>query len=382
MRRKVWIIGSVATAIVLVLLLLVRLRYGGGAAFPDPELPPPVLASSANADPLETVAELPYPPGNITLSSDGRIFVTLHPEGAPPFNVGELRNGELAPYPAAAFQPGGEAPLRFQSVLSLRVDAVRDWLWTLDYADHGTGQPRLLAFDLKDDSLVHRYDFPADVLGFGSHANDFQISPDGRWIYITDASIVGRSSALVVYDVQTERAWRLLEEHESVQPGGYVSVVQGRAMQLLGGLVTVDPGADGIALTRDGRWLYFASISGLHLYRIETKHLHDPLVTDEELASYIEQFARKTVTDGMIADASGNIYLTDFPNDAIRFFTPGGELRTLVVDERLRWPDGFSIGPDGMLYVTCSALHQVIGKSAEFRDSKAPFQVYRVRLPD
>ena len=42
---------------------------------------------------LETVAETDYPPGNIAISPEGRIFFTLHPEAGPPVNVVEWVNG-------------------------------------------------------------------------------------------------------------------------------------------------------------------------------------------------------------------------------------------------------------------------------------------------
>ena len=46
---------------------------------------------------------------------------------------------------------------------------------------------------------------------------------------------------------------------------------------------------------------------------------------------------------------------------------------------RLRWPDGFSFGPDGWLYVTCSSLHEVIGRSGAHVRSRAPYQIFRFR---
>ena len=34
-----------------------------------------------------------------------------------------------------------------------------------------------------------KYDFPGDTFGFGSHANDFQVDPEGNYIYIAIALI-------------------------------------------------------------------------------------------------------------------------------------------------------------------------------------------------
>jgi hypothetical protein len=54
-------------------------------------------------------------------------------------------------------------------------------------------------------------------------------------------------------------------------------------------------------------------------------------------------------------------------------------LRTLVKDERLRWPDGFSFGPDGWLYVTCSALQHVLFVGRDQVRKHAPYQIFRFR---
>ena len=36
---------------------------------------------------MEKIADLRYPPGNIAVSSTGRIFVSLHPDGHPPYKI-------------------------------------------------------------------------------------------------------------------------------------------------------------------------------------------------------------------------------------------------------------------------------------------------------
>ena len=73
--------------------------------------------------------------------------------------------------------------------------------------------------------------------------------------------------------------------------------------------------------------------------------------------------------------------VSDIENSAIVRMTPEGKLQTLVKTDKLRWPDGFSLGPDKHLYVTCSSLHQVIGLDPESVRSTAPYQIYRVKLP-
>ena len=66
-------------------------------------------------------------------------------------------------------------------------------------------------------------------------------------------------------------------------------------------------------------------------------------------------------------------------HSAVLAIEPDRRLRTLVKDPKLRWPDGLSFGPDGWLYVTCSALQDVLFRSAAARDAHKPYQIYRFK---
>lgn len=364
-----------AALLVLALALagLLRLRYGGGSAdFPD-RSGAPQFAESA----LERVADLPTPPGNIAVAADGRIFVTLHPEARPRLKVVELVGGAMRPFPNEAFQTGAGEPRHFRDVLSLRIDR-QNRLWTLDNGGHGVHAGRLLAFDLASGAVVHEYEFPREVAGLGSHLNDFQVAPDGGAIYIADASFFAQTPALVVYDTATKTARRLLQGHASVTPENYVPVVQGRAMRAFG-LVDIRPGVDSIALDRAGEWLYFAPVTSRRLYRVRAADLRDAALPAEVLAARVEAFADKTMSDGLSTDSAGNIYISDLEHSALLRLRPDKSLETLVKTDRLRWPDGFSFGPDGWLYVSCSSLHQAIGLPPSSVREHAPYQVFRFR---
>src|SRR2546426_8158228 len=193
-------------------LALAPLLIGCGGMRLEDRTSAPLLPSSA----LEVVAELDYPPGNIAVSQSGRVFLSLHPSGAPPVKVVELVGGKPVPYPSAALQKPIKGAPSFDSVLALRIDQ-QDRLWTLDFARYGRGQPRLLAFDLRTNALVHQYDFPPAVAGFLSMLNDFQVDPRGERIYIAETSPIRQHPALVVYDVAKRTSRRVLDGHPSVQ---------------------------------------------------------------------------------------------------------------------------------------------------------------------
>ena len=60
---------------------------------------------------LELVANLDMPPGNISVSPGGRVFITLHPDAFPDVNVAELVDGQIRPFPSVNWQPGGSEEL-------------------------------------------------------------------------------------------------------------------------------------------------------------------------------------------------------------------------------------------------------------------------------
>jgi sugar lactone lactonase YvrE len=374
MRRWLRRLGMLLGALLILLIGLaavIRLRYGGGSTgFPERNTPP-----LFSADVLETVADLEMPPGNIAVSADGRVFVSLHPEARPEIKVAELIGGRAVPYPTAEMQRKQSGAPFFDTVLSLRIDR-SGRLWTLDNAEHGLRQPRLLGFELATGRLVHHFDFPSGCAPLGSHLNDFQVSPDGRNIFIADASIFGLRPALVLYDVEARRCRRLLEGHRSVQPDPWIPIVQGRKMRVFG-LFTIQPGVDSIALDPQGEWLYFAAVTAEHMYRARAADLLRAAAEDQEPA--VEIYAEKTMSDGISADRQGNLYLSDPESSSIVRLGTDRRLQTLVKDAKLRWPDGFSFGPDGWLYVTCSALQQVIGRLPSQVRAAGPFQVYRFR---
>tara|TARA_R110002073_G_scaffold25_5_gene745 strand:+ start:1158 stop:2282 length:1125 start_codon:yes stop_codon:yes gene_type:complete len=341
--------------------------YGGGEPFPDLSQAP-----TMNSDALDVVANLEYPPGNISVSNEGRVFFTFHPEAKPPVNIAELIDGEAIPLDIPP-------EIKLSSVLSLRVDR-QNRLWLLDFAEHGMATPQIAAIDLNTMKLAHHFEFPSDIAGMGSHLNDFQVSHDGNFIYIADASILKKNPALIVYDVENKVARRLLEGHDSVKPDYFVPVVDKEKM-LIFGVFAIRPGVDSIALDRQEKWLYFAPVTDTYLHRLALKDLHNTELKPEQLAERVERFAKKSMSDGITTDDAGNIYISDLEHRAINRISAKGKFETLLKDEKLRWPDGFSFGPDGWLYVANSALNVVIAKPNSYIMEQGPYQILRFK-PD
>jgi sugar lactone lactonase YvrE len=371
MRRLALFVAVLAT-VALVLFTGMRLLFGGGKRLEDR-----TTAATLPAAALEVVANLDYPPGNLAVSKTGRVFFTLHPDGSPPGQVYEWIEGKPVAYPDAAFQQAVAGTPHYQSILSLRIDQ-QNRLWVLDHANYGRGQPRIIAFDLDTNQLVHQFDFPSDVAGFLSMLNDFQVDPQGRMIYIAEASPIRQTPAIVLYDTVERKARRVLDRHPSVQAGEYIIQAAGRDM-IVYGVYRLRIGIDSIALDKQGQWLYYGSVTGDRMYRIATRDLNDASLSADVLAAKVQDFAPKTLSDGLTMDLLGNIYVSDMEHSAILTLGPDRRLTTLLKDPRLRWPDGFSFGPDGWLYVSCSSLQHVLFISTEHLRAHAPYQIFRFK---
>jgi sugar lactone lactonase YvrE len=356
------------------LIVVVKVRYGGETVpFPDRSTDP-MLPGSA----LEIVAKLEEPPGNIAVSASGRVFINFHPEGRPEsMKVAELVNGQPVPFPSGEFQePRGAGKPYFDTVFSLRIDG-QNRLWTLDPGFHGLHTPRLLAFDLDSRQMVHQWDLPSDVAGIGSYVQDFQVAPDGAFVYLADVSALALHPAIIAYDVKRHEGRRVLESEPSTIGGNFTILSKGREMSLLGGLYKMHPGLDSIALDHRDAWLYFGPMSGDSMFRVPSADLR--LASRANIASHVQRYGDKPQSDGLTMDSENSIYITDVEHGAIMVLNRKLELRTLIRDERIRWPDGLSLTEDGWLYFTDSDIPDLILESREHVKGARPFYVFRVQ---
>lgn len=330
---------------------------------------------------IEVVIELDTPPGNVTVTPDGRVFFTFHPAAKPPIHVAEvLPDGNLEVFPNDAWQGPREDGPYFVSPLSLRADR-KGRLWVLDHGDFGSETPSLTAFDIASREMVHQVEFPKEVANWGSMLNDFWVDDEREIVYIADTSAYDFDPALIVYDIPSQGATRLLDDHHSVKPEDHHMVVQGRFIKVFG--IPLQVAADSIALSADGSTLYFGPMTGSRMYRIDTDSLRDPGLDGAELASRVLEHGSKPSTDGIAADSEGNLYLTAIEHDAVWVMRPDGSLQVLAQDpELLSWPDGVHLSPDERwLYVTASELQHVLGADLDALPTQRPFRILRIELP-
>ena len=342
-------------------------RYGGGTPYPDLSTAP-VLNSSE----LEEIVSYGEPVGNVAVNRDGRIFFTVHPEARPIGNkLLEYVRGAATPYPSGSAQVE-----LFDTVLGLVIDRYNR-LWTIDHGNHGLRSARIVAIDLDTNEVLRDQVLGPDIAPAGSFLQDLQVSADGNTIVIADASFWRKSPAIIVYDVETGAARRVLESHASVSAEDYMIRNGDHDMEFLGGVVALRGGVDGIALGPE--WLYYGAISGSGLYRVRLRDLRNESLPPGQLANRVERISDKPLSDGMSVDNSGNVYITDIEHGSICVVGPDRELETLVRSHELRWPDGLSFGPEGYLYIADSALSELILQSREHIEASGPYRVFRFR---
>jgi sugar lactone lactonase YvrE len=306
----------------------------------------------------------------VTVAEDGRIFVNF-PRWTEDstISVAEV-TGEhtFTPYPDEAWNAWRNSRKNRMTAEDHWVcvqSVVADWrgnLWVLDPAAPATGAivkggPKLVRIDLATNEVAHVFSFDEDLAPQGSYLNDVRFSPDGRFAYLTDS---GASGALIVVNIDDGSAWRVLDGHPTTQPEKDVVVhTDGVPLRRPDGR-GAEFAADGIALSRDGEWLYWQALTGKTLYRLPTKALQNSRLSDDTIAGKIEVVGENGVSDGLWIDADGRMYVSALEEHAIkRRDADGGELITIIKDKRLRWPDTFSEGPDGSIYVTSSRIQDM-----------------------
>lgn len=340
----------------------------------------------------ELVATFDGPmPTGVTVSRKGRVFVNYPRWGDQvEFTTAEVKDGK-----ASAFPPDinkldkarpGETLVSVQSVV---VDPA-DRLWLLDTGSIEFGPPtgpKLVGVDLTTDKVFKVIPFPPDVALPTTYLNDvrFDLRKGTAGVaYITDSAQKGPNGIIVV-DLDTGKSRRRLNDHPSTKAvKDFLPIVEGRPVMERKPNEPpkhITMGSDGIAISHDGKHLYYCPLASRHLYRVPTDALLDEKLSDEGVGKAVEDLGdRGFASDGLETDDKGRIYLTDYEHNAILRRGADGQYETVAHDPRMLWPDTMSVAADGHLYFTANQLH----RQKNYQNGKdlreKPYALFRMKI--
>ena len=318
----------------------------------------------------------------ITKEEGGRLFIS-YPRWSPIYKyavvTAEGMSGKM-PFPDSAmnmWKPGQPGQNKWVCVQSVVVDDDGS-IWVIDPSApmlkniQGNGA-KLVKFSKGGKTVERTYPIGSAITDT-SYANDVRIDTKNGFAYMTDS----KPGGIIIVNLKTGKVREVLRADKStVSDPAYQFIIDGRLLVKEGKPAKFN--SDGIALTPDGDWLYYKPLTDDKLYRIETKYLRDSSMADSAYSSKVEDLGHFNSTDGMIFDKDGNLYMGDLQQYAIVKLDKNLKKTVLVKDQKLIWPDTYTIA-DGYLYFTCSQINMQPDYNAGVNKRTTPYMTYRIKL--
>jgi sugar lactone lactonase YvrE len=338
-------------------------------------------ATPANESKFDIIANLDHGPGNVTVTADGRIIMSQHQFYLPKYTVVEYKNKVLVPFPNKALSDyDSSSKLKLDSVLGIRSDS-NGIVWMLDNGMRSGVTPKLVGWDTKTDQLHQVIYLPEPIAPKDTFVNDFAVDLRHNYIFISDPA-GGTNAAIIVVNLNTGTARRVLQGHSSVIPEDVDLIVDNAPIQVKdrsGKLIRPHIGVNPITEDLNNEWVYFAPMHGLSLYRIKADDLIDEKLDAGMLASRVERYSNKPISDGMTIDKDNNIYLGELSANAIGVISADKKYQQLAQCPRLSWVDSFSFGPSGQLFGVVNRLHQSGMLNGGVSTSKPPYYLLQIK---
>ncbi|WP_316836522.1 L-dopachrome tautomerase-related protein [Pedobacter nutrimenti] len=342
---------------------------------------------------LEIVSTFPSErPGNVAVSPEGRVFVTMSALGENKYMVKEiLSSGEAVNFPDTTWikKPTGQSYKGINSTIGINVSS-DNILWVLDMGNKGATPkqaPKLVGWYIKTRKLAHAFPLPDAVLRPTSFLQDFVIDEKNNVAVIADMSLDGLITppfpAFVVIDLKTGYGRRVLENHTTFQSLDEPAIINGRKVSHTypdGSIYEPKYPLNPISIDKEMKWIYYGAMGGHQIYRIPAAAVADERLNNELLAAQIESYAKKPKTDGFKVGNNGEVYVTDIEQNAVGIATPKG-YTILAQDEKLlSWPDGLALSKDGYLYIVANQLHNTAWLNNNKDVSNPPYYVLRIKI--
>ncbi|XP_045478060.1 protein yellow-like [Harmonia axyridis] len=243
-----------------------------------------------------------------------RLFVTIPRfQYGSPATLGEVTfdiyrgNYIIRPYPSWSWHRNPTQCLwnRLISVYRIQIDECGR-MWVLDtgrYGEHLICPPQILAFDLKTNKVIYRYEIPRDQYEsrsiFVTPVVDVRESCQDVFVYAADC----QTYAIIVYDVKRGESWQIIDKTMYPYPNFGTFDILGDSFDLMDGIL-------GMALTpfvpgRD-RKLFFHAMSSDTENWVYTSDLRKQKSTPEIFHVYRGKRSSQSAAEAM--DRNGIMY--------------------------------------------------------------------------
>ncbi|WP_395322674.1 L-dopachrome tautomerase-related protein [Variovorax sp. UC74_104] len=354
--------------------------------------------SKDGADPAPFAGSVSAPIAGLHFDARGTAYVStprLVSAGAPATlsrldTRAQTGPARLTAFPSVQGNAVTAAPEQsLRNVLGFHVDRKNGWLWALDMGfvagetEAPAGAQKVLVLDLKSGRTVKRIALDGAADRKGSFLNDIVVDERRRVAYISDSgmrSAPANMVGLIVVDFASGKARRVLDKHSSLQIEPGVKVVSHGAEVWPGNPLLL--GINGIALSPDGRTLYWTVTTGTRARAVPTAILRRADASDEQISAAIQDLgAVGGNTDGIVTDAKGALYITDVTHNGIVKYEPRTKTMSLIAsDDGVQWPDTPAILPGGALIFTSSSLNNHFAGSVKSGDER--YDLWRLPLND
>ena len=343
------------------------------------------ISIEKNAQLEEVFADSTYQLTGVAVAKDNRVFVNYpYWLDTHSYSVVEVKGGKPVPYPDEEwnnFKKGEDGQNKFVTVQSVVTDD-KGFLWVVDAAGIGLGKvyqhsSKVVKINLATNKIEKIYRFPENVVSEDVYINDIRVDNENGFAYLSNSNTGG----IVVLNIKTGASRLVLANSSSVKsdPNYHFSPLGTELKKGDGSLLKVN--SDGIALTPDNQYLYYKPLTDNRLYRIKTSLLRDFKTNEAVLNKSVEDLGKFITTDGMIFDKKGNLYLGDLEKNSIVKITPDLKMQTIVKDdEKLIWPDSYSISDDGYVYISNSQIQLMPWFHNGVAQFKKPFKVFRIKI--
>jgi sugar lactone lactonase YvrE len=320
----------------------------------------------------------------VAISRQGRLF-TNYPLWPGPHKyslVEVLANNEVKPYPNEemnSWKEGDDGKNKWVCVQAVYIDDT-DAMWVVDPAcpfmeKVYDNSHKLVKINLQTNEIEKVYFFEG-VAREKSYINDVRVDTKRGFAYLTNSNEGG----ILVVDLNSGKIKQVLQNHYSVKSDpAFKFIIDGKEFSKKGEPAKMH--SDGIALTPDGLYLYYKPLTDNKLYRIKTEYLRNDILSAEEIEKEVEDLGAFITTDGMACDSKGNLYLGDLQQSSIVQITPQLNMQTVIKDDKLIWPDSYSISDDNYLYISCSQIQKQPDYNEGENKRTSPYTIYRMTLP-